>query len=162
MARKEPLSPREISVVNGVLIEVCQRLDMEFAVACMQGDGPLEIFQVECNAKWLSTTKEIRKRIKAFAAESKTLAQADKQIGTQLMRDMTEPELSEHLNQQLRFIRVSETADTIGSMLVIFQDDGICQYGATSINPDDAPAALRELADRLEKRQTVKRDGKGN
>jgi hypothetical protein len=40
---------------------------------------------------------------------------------------------------------------------VIFQDNGISQYGAT-VDPETAPQALRELADRLERRQTVKRD----
>lgn len=73
-----------------------------------------------------------------------------------LMRDMTEPELSEHLSKQLRFIKSCQTKDTIGSMLVIFQDDGISQYGAT-IDPETAPQALRELADRIERRETVKR-----
>lgn len=73
-----------------------------------------------------------------------------------LMRDMTEPELSQHLTNQLRFIKRSQTIDTIGSMLIIFQDDGIVQYGAT-IDPETAPNALRELADRIENRETVKR-----
>lgn len=72
------------------------------------------------------------------------------------MQDMTEPELSEHLGKQLRFIKSCQTKDTIGSMLVIFQDNGICQYGAT-ICPSTAPQSLRELADRLERRQTVTR-----
>jgi len=44
----------------------------------------------------------------------------------------------------------------MGAMLVIFQDDGICQYGST-IDPETAPAALRELANRIETRTTVKR-----
>ena len=73
-----------------------------------------------------------------------------------LMKDMNEPQLSAHLSKQLRFIKSCQTADTIGSMLVIFQDDGITQYGAT-IDPETAPQALRELADRIERRQTVKR-----
>lgn len=75
-----------------------------------------------------------------------------------LMRYMTEPELSFHLNKQIRFIKSCETDDTLGSMLVIFQDDGITQYGAT-VDPETAPQALRELADRIERRQTVKRQG---
>jgi len=73
-----------------------------------------------------------------------------------LLKYMTEPELSEHLNYQLRIIKQCQTKDTIGSMLIIFQDDGIAQYGAT-VDPETAPQALRELADRIEKRQTVKR-----
>ena len=64
--------------------------------------------------------------------------------------------ISEHLSKQLSFIKECQTPDTVGSMLVIFQDDGITQYGAT-IDPETAPAALRELADRIEKRTSVKR-----
>lgn len=72
------------------------------------------------------------------------------------LKYMTEPELREHLNKQLRFIKSCQTPDTIGSMLVIFGADGITQYGAT-VDPETAPQALRELADRIERRQTVKR-----
>jgi hypothetical protein len=72
------------------------------------------------------------------------------------MQFMTEPELQAHLNKQLRYIKACQTSDTLGSMLVIFQEDGITQYGAT-INPESSPAALRELADRIERRETVKR-----
>lgn len=66
-----------------------------------------------------------------------------------LMKYMTEPELGEHLTKQLRFIKSCQTSDTIGSMLVIFQDDGITQYGAT-VDPETAPQVLRELADRCQ------------
>lgn len=75
---------------------------------------------------------------------------------SKLMKYMNEPELNAHLSKQLRYIQSCQTADTIGSMLVIFQDDGITQYGAT-VDPETAPQALRELADRIERRQTVKR-----
>lgn len=73
-----------------------------------------------------------------------------------LLQEMTEPELAAHLTHQLRFIKHCQTPDTVGSMLVIFQTDGIVQYGAT-IDPETAPHALRELADRIERRETVKR-----
>lgn len=73
-----------------------------------------------------------------------------------MLKYMTEPELNEHLSEQLRFIKSKQTPDTIGSMLVIFQDNGITQYGAT-IDPETAPQSLRELADRIERRETVKR-----
>lgn len=79
--------------------------------------------------------------------------------GDKLMKYMTEPELGAHLTTQLKFIKYCQTPDTIGSMLIIFQDDGITQYGAT-IDPETAPQALRELADRIERRQTVKRDAR--
>ncbi|QDU03116.1 hypothetical protein V6x_28280 [Gimesia chilikensis] len=77
-------------------------------------------------------------------------------MAEKLLTYMTEPELKAHLNNQLQFIRECQTEDTIGSMLVIFGKDGICQYGAT-IDPETAPQALRELADRIESRTTVKR-----
>lgn len=80
----------------------------------------------------------------------------ERQEMKKLLKYMTEPEIAEHLNRQLRFIKNCQTRDTIGSMLVIFQNDGITQYGAT-IDPETAPQALRELADRIEKRTTVKR-----
>jgi len=73
-----------------------------------------------------------------------------------LIKDMTEPELSAHIASQLRFIKSRQTPDTIGSMLIVFCDNGISQYGAT-IDPAAAPEALRELADRIERRETVKR-----
>ena len=73
-----------------------------------------------------------------------------------LLKYMTEPELMDHLNHQLRFVKACQTADTIGSMLIIFGDDGISQYGAT-VDPETAPQALRELADRIERRENVKR-----
>lgn len=73
-----------------------------------------------------------------------------------LMKDMTEPELREHINKQLRFIKSCQTPDTIGSMLIVFQDNGITQYGAT-VHRVTAPQALRELADRLEKKDVVER-----
>jgi hypothetical protein len=73
------------------------------------------------------------------------------------LKYMTEPELRDHLNHQLRFIKSCETVDTIGSMLIIFGDDNISQYGAT-VDPETAPQALRELADRIEARETVKRE----
>lgn len=73
-----------------------------------------------------------------------------------LLKFMNEPELSAHLSKQLRFIKSCETQDTIGSMLIIMQEDGICQYGST-VMPDNVPQALRELADRLERKETVER-----
>ena len=72
------------------------------------------------------------------------------------LEDMNEPQLREHFDRQIRLVKANETSDTIGSMLVTFQENGIAQYAATVL-PDDAPAALRELADRLEKRETVGR-----
>lgn len=74
-----------------------------------------------------------------------------------LLKDMNQQQIGEHLTKQLRFIKSCQTPDTIGSMLIIFQDDGISQYGAT-VDPETAPQALRELADRIERRESVKRN----
>lgn len=155
MSRQEPLTEHEVTKFNSVLIKLCEVFDLDFAVACAQGDGPLEIFHVCSDPKWNETLEELRRRMKAFSVEC-TVAGGVAKSPTQLIRDMTEPELSWHLSKQLRFIKACQTSDTIGSMLVIFQDDGICQYGAT-VEPENVPQALRELADRIEQRQTVKR-----
>lgn len=73
-----------------------------------------------------------------------------------LLQDMTEPELREHLSHQLQYLKCCQTEDTVGSMLIIFGQNKITQYGAT-VDPETAPQALRELADRIENRETVKR-----
>lgn len=155
MPRKAPMNPHEVEKFNSVLIKLCEVFDLDFAVACAQGDGPLEIFHVCADPKWADTLDELRRRMKAFSVEC-TVAGGFERQQTTLMKYMTEPELSAHLSKQLRWIKACQTDDTIGSMLVIFQDDGITQYGAT-VDPETAPRALRELADRIEARQTVKR-----
>ena len=73
-----------------------------------------------------------------------------------LLKDMNEPLLQAHMGRQIALLKTFETEDTIGSMLIVFGDDGISQYAAT-IDPASAPTALRELADRIEKNQQVKR-----
>jgi hypothetical protein len=70
---------------------------------------------------------------------------------------MTEPELASHMSRQMAFIKHCQTKDTIGSMLVVFGEDGISQYAAT-IAPETASQALRELADRLDARTTTRRN----
>lgn len=77
-------------------------------------------------------------------------------MAKQLMRRMSKAELTEHINRQLRFVSMHSTPDTLGAMLILFQDNGITQYGA-SVDPETAPEALRELADRLERRETNRR-----
>ena len=83
-------------------------------------------------------------------------AEISKRPEPPLMRHMTEPELDAHLSAKIRYLKATQTPDTIGSMLIIFQDNGVCLYSAT-IDPETAPQALREVADRIEKRETVKR-----
>lgn len=75
-----------------------------------------------------------------------------------LLKDMTEPQLSEHLNRMLRYIAACETPDTMASLLVVIEEDQVVQYGATR-RLAELPQALRELADRLESRTTVERGG---
>lgn len=72
------------------------------------------------------------------------------------MEHMTEPELGYHMKHQLDFIKACSTDDVLGAMLIIFQEDGITQYGATC-KLEGREDALRELADRLEKKTTVER-----
>lgn len=67
------------------------------------------------------------------------------------IQDMSEGELRAHLTHQMDFIKKHELDDVIGSMLVIFMDNGITQY-VSSVAPNCAPDSLRELADRLEER----------
>lgn len=72
------------------------------------------------------------------------------------MLDMTPEELDAHIKHQIRFIHACQTEDTIGSMLIIFGTDGVGQYAST-VDSQCAPAALRELADRLERREMTER-----
>lgn len=72
------------------------------------------------------------------------------------LEDMTEPELTEHFKSIMRLIQKMQPDDVIGTMVITFMTNGISQYVA-SIDPDTAPQALRELADRLERREAVKR-----
>jgi len=73
-----------------------------------------------------------------------------------LMQDMTEPELSEYFNLLMAATKSVMPPDVLGFMIICFQADKITQYAA-SIEPEGAVQALRELADRLERRETVKR-----
>ena len=72
------------------------------------------------------------------------------------LEDMNEPELRAHFADIIESVDYVQPDDVIGSMVVTFMENGISQYVA-SIDPETAPEALRELADRLERRQTVKR-----
>ena len=72
------------------------------------------------------------------------------------LQDLTEPELREFFDGLMEMLQICKPDDVIGWMLIGFQDDGISQYVA-SIDPETAPQALRELADRIERRETVKR-----
>ena len=69
---------------------------------------------------------------------------------------MTEPDLSEYMKSLMTLVHERRTEDTVGAMVIVFQEDQITQYVA-SLDPSTTPQALRELADRLERRETVER-----
>lgn len=69
-----------------------------------------------------------------------------------LLKEMSREALSKHMTDRLRIIETLETEDTLGTMLVIFTDEGVCQYGATK-QLTEVPQMLRELADRYEERE---------
>jgi hypothetical protein len=73
------------------------------------------------------------------------------------MSNMTEPELGIYMTEIMDKIKAWQAPDVLGCMLVVFQEDSITQYAA-SVEPEGAIDALRELADRLERRETVKRE----
>ena len=73
-----------------------------------------------------------------------------------LMKDMTEPELRTYFNQVMNATQSVVPPDVEGFMLVMFTDQGITQY-ASSVEREDAVEALRELADRLERKDTITR-----
>ncbi len=72
------------------------------------------------------------------------------------LEDMTEPELSDHFVKVMHAVDDRQPDDVLGSMVITFMENGISQYVA-SVDPETAPDSLRELADRLERRQTVER-----
>lgn len=117
------------------------------AVSLISSEIPLGYFPVEMKAA-IELVVEIARQV----VEKKLLPSPP----PKLMEHMTEPELSAHLTRQLRFIKGCQSEDTVGSILIIFQRDRITQYGAT-VDPETVPQALRELADQIEKRETVKR-----
>lgn len=73
-----------------------------------------------------------------------------------LLKDMTEPELEQYINLLMSATQCVVPTDVQGFMVVLFCDDGITQYGS-SITRETAVPALRELADRLEKRDGIER-----
>lgn len=75
------------------------------------------------------------------------------------MEDMTEPELAELLRAFGSAIKRTGYEAGIGRphfVLLLFNDPALCQYIA-SIEREGAIKALRETAERLERRDTVER-----
>lgn len=68
---------------------------------------------------------------------------------TRRMDEMTHDELKHYMRGLMSLLSTLITPDTTGFMLVMYTENSQCQYGGT-IDRSDAPAALRELADRLE------------
>lgn len=93
---------------------------------------------------------------KAVGWTPRDMASWQAALAPRILQNTTDPDLREYMNELLRFIAANKTADTIGSMLVVFDANGVCHYGST-IDPSTAPKALRELADRLESDRTVTR-----
>lgn len=75
---------------------------------------------------------------------------------TRLMKDMNEPELKAYFNALMDLIKTVTPPDVTGFILVQCTDQGIAQY-ASSLKREGAIDALRECADRLERRDTVER-----
>ena len=73
-----------------------------------------------------------------------------------LLKDMDESEMRKHIVLQLSLLQCVATPDTLGHLLVILQDDGNAQYCGT-VDLKSVPSALRELADRIERQDTVTR-----
>lgn len=69
---------------------------------------------------------------------------------------MTEPELSKHFANLMQLVDDRQPDDVIGTMIITFQKNGISQYVST-VDPVTVPAALRELATRLQRRESVTR-----
>lgn len=72
------------------------------------------------------------------------------------LEDMTEPELAQHFRRIIDEVERRSPDDVLGSMVITFMKNKIVQYVA-SVDPYSAPNALRELANRLERRQIVDR-----
>ena len=77
-------------------------------------------------------------------------------MGKKLAQDMNQIELTELFEIAIREVDELMPSDIIGSMVMSFTEHGIAHYSA-SIDPSCAPDALRELADRLERRDVVER-----
>lgn len=73
-----------------------------------------------------------------------------------LMKDMTEVELKNYFNGLMDDISLSSPPDVTGFLIIQVVDHKISQY-ASSIHRQDAIGMLRELADRLERRDTIER-----
>lgn len=75
---------------------------------------------------------------------------------TQLMQNMTEPELREHLNRMGRANDSIKAPDCLGFMLILAGDDKIAQF-ISSLDRSCTPSMLREVADRIERNHAVTR-----
>ena len=71
--------------------------------------------------------------------------------GMKLLRDHTEPELTDLLNSVARAVAGLLPAET-GFLVLVFDDPGLAQF-ISNLRRPVAIAALREAADRLELRQ---------
>lgn len=72
------------------------------------------------------------------------------------LQDRTEPELRLYFNGLMDFLKSQKPADVTGFVLLAFQSNKLTQY-ASSVDPGTIPAALREVANRIESRDHVTR-----
>lgn len=78
-----------------------------------------------------------------------------------ILRDMTEPELAELMNAmacKIALVAMTEKVELPRFVLLLFNDPHVAQY-ISNCNREDTIKALREAADRLERRQDVTRGG---
>lgn len=73
-----------------------------------------------------------------------------------LIKDMTEPELRQYYDMLMQAMLVVTPPDVDMTMIIQFTDYGIVQYVA-SHTLENAPEMLRELAGRIENRDTIPR-----
>ena len=73
-----------------------------------------------------------------------------------LIKDMTEPDLREYYNMLMAMNLGLTPTDVDLVMIVQLTDQGIAQYVASK-TLENAPQVLRELADRIESRDTIER-----
>lgn len=68
-----------------------------------------------------------------------------------LVKEMSDPELFEWLEQQAGVLREWKTPDTVGVGVIVFREDGRCNgYFRRYVESLDIPEQLRDLSDRID------------
>jgi hypothetical protein len=124
-----------LTVIRATLQSVCRLLNLK------------EISDPSC---------PLRPYLEALRHEFDTGYEVDNLPQLKELRDRTEPELREYFNGLMNFLKSQKPDDVTGFVLLAFQSNNITQY-ASSVDPGTIPAALREVANRIESRDTVTR-----